>query len=187
MAVFFRYSNVGLCRAMLSLLRKARTLAPLVDIQPQLFHTLVVGWVSLQKWTMCSRTGYKCQIWYTDTLGYGEYHVIRPPRFFPPECFFLSFSNVAAIKNQCSSQICPILNINDFLSNLAKLVYHIHSRVNIKCTFQISRSMSRSMLHFEPGHLIITILFCHYLNFGLKEIRSNKIITRDSIKRRYTH
>ena len=114
---------------------------------------------------MCSRTGYKCQIWHTDSLGYGKYHVIRTPKIFRPECYFFSFSNMAAIKNRCFSQICHILNINDFLSNLSKLVYHIHSRVNIKFIFQISRSMSRSMLHFEHGNLIITILFCYYLNF----------------------
>ena len=72
---------------------------------------------------------------------------------------------MAAMKNRCSSQICHILNINDFLSNLSKLLYHIHSTVTIKCTFQISSPMSRSMLHFEHGNLIITILFYHYLNF----------------------
>ena len=124
-----------------------------------------MGWVSLQKLTMCSRTGYKCQIWHTDCVAFGKYHVILPPKIFRPECYFFSFSNMAAIKNRCFSQIRHILHINIFLSNLLKLVYHIHSRVNIICTFQISRSMSRSMLHFEHGNVIITILFCHYLNF----------------------
>ena len=47
--------------------------------------TYIVRLVSLQKWPMCSRTGYKCQILHTNSLGYSKYHVLRPPKMFRPE------------------------------------------------------------------------------------------------------
>ena len=71
---------------------------------------------------------------------------------------------MAVIKNRCSPPICQILKINEYLLNLSKLVYHTHSRVNIKCHFQMS--MSRSVLHFEQENLIITICFSFCFNFG---------------------
>ena len=48
--IFFRYSNG--CRAMFSSLRKARTLALPINIQLQLFHTLVtpVGMYGAEAW-----------------------------------------------------------------------------------------------------------------------------------------
>ena len=60
-------------------------------IRSFILSIVVVGWVSLQKWTMCSRTGYKCQILHTDISGYGKYHVIRPPKFFDWYVNFLAF------------------------------------------------------------------------------------------------
>ena len=73
---------------------------------------------------------------------------------------------MAAIKNRCFFPICHILKLYEYLLNLSKRVYHRHSRVNIKCHFQMSRSMLRSVLHFEHENLRITIYFCYYFNFG---------------------
>ena len=118
---------------------------------------------------MCSRTGYKSQILHTDSLGYSKYHVIRPPKMVRPEYYFMRYSNMAAIKNRCSSPICHILKINEYLLNLRKRVYHTYSGVNIKCHFKISRSMSRSILHIEHENLIITFCIC---TLGLKREHS---------------
>ena len=73
---------------------------------------------------------------------------------------------MAAIKNRCSSPISHILKINEYLLNLAKRVYHAHSRENTKCNFQLSRSMSWSVVRFEHENLIITICSGYYFNFG---------------------
>ena len=76
---------------------------------------------------------------------------------------------MAAIKNRRSFPICHMLKINEYLLNLSSRVYHAHSRVNTKCHFQMSRSMSRSVLHFEHENLIIC--FGYYINFGYVGLR----------------
>ena len=62
---------------------------------------------------------------------------------------------MTALKKRCSSPISHILEIIECLLNLSKRVYHRKYRVNIKCHFQMSRSMS--VLHFDHENLKLSV------------------------------
>ena len=92
----------------------------------------IVGLVRYEKWPMCSRAGYKCHILHTYSLGYKRIlsHTSPPPPFFSTGILFFSCTNLAAIKNLCSSPTCHTLKMYEYMR-----VYHTHSRVNTKCHF----------------------------------------------------